>query len=93
MPALAAPLVPFLWLLGGARLVFSPAPEKSARVATIAWPEGTMGQPEFLRALEPNLSNDERDKLTTAFARIHDHFIEATRRADRRLAGGERHGV
>ncbi|MFN0315904.1 MAG: apolipoprotein N-acyltransferase [Burkholderiales bacterium] len=66
-------------MLGGARLVFSPAPQTSVRTATIAWPEGIMGQPEFLRALEPNLSNDERDELSTAFARIHDRFVEATR--------------
>lgn len=70
-------------LLGGARLVFSPTPEKSVRIAAIGWPEGIMAQTEFMRALEPNLSSDERGKLGSSFERIHDYFLDATRREAR----------
>jgi len=70
-------------LLGGARLTFSPMPQKTVRVAAIGWPEGAVTQPEFMRALEPNLSSDEREKLRLAFQRIHDYFLDASRREAR----------
>lgn len=70
-------------ILGGARLVFSPMPAKTARIAAIGWPEGILSQPEFLRALEPRLSGDERERLSIAFGRIHDHFLNASQREAR----------
>jgi apolipoprotein N-acyltransferase len=69
--------------LGGARLVFSSIPEQSIRVAAIGWPEEIISQPDFMRALEPALSNDERTRLNLMFTRIHDYFLDATRREAR----------
>jgi apolipoprotein N-acyltransferase len=42
-----------------------------------------MAQPHFLRALEPDLSAEDRNKLSLSFARILDYFLEATRREAR----------
>jgi apolipoprotein N-acyltransferase len=68
---------------GGARLVFSSTPDKTIRVATIGWPEGILQQADFMRALEPDLPGDDRARLSSAFARIHDYFLDATRREAR----------
>lgn len=70
-------------IAGGARLVFGHVPEKSVRSATIGWPEGAITQTDYLRALDPELPSDRRDKLRVAFRRIHDYFLDASRREAR----------
>lgn len=70
-------------LLGGARLVFSPVADRSVRAAAVGWPEGIAAQPEFMRALEPGLPDEEREKLRSIFTRIQDYFLEVSRREAR----------
>jgi apolipoprotein N-acyltransferase len=75
-------------LLGGLRLVLSPTPNKSVRVAAIGWPEEIVAQAELMsalvpRALTPDLPSAERDQLSETFERVNGYFFEASRREAR----------
>ena len=70
-------------VFGGARLVFGETATRTVRIAAIGWPEGIVARPEYLRALEPDLPKEEREKLRSAFQRVHDYFLEASRREAR----------
>jgi apolipoprotein N-acyltransferase len=76
-----------IWILamtlGGARPYLIHTDGKTVRVAAIGWPEGVVTQREFLRAIEPNLASEELEKLRSAFARIQDHFADASLREAR----------
>jgi apolipoprotein N-acyltransferase len=78
-------VVVLMW--GGARLVFSPPPMASARIAAIGWPEQLASRPEYLRAFDPALPSDERQGLSRKFEHIHQYFFDATRREA--LAGAQ----
>jgi apolipoprotein N-acyltransferase len=69
-------------LLGGLRIAFAPE-RKTVRIAGIGWPSGIVEASEFLRAVEPDFTDAERDKLHPAFARIQDSFLERSEREAR----------
>lgn len=67
-------------LFGGARLAFTGAPKGGVRVAAIGWPEGVLTQEQLMRSIAPGAQDIDRRMLLAGFARVLDHFVEATRR-------------
>jgi apolipoprotein N-acyltransferase len=61
-------------LFGGLRIAFAPA-RQTVRIAGIGWPSGIVEPQEFLRAVEPDFTEAEREKLRPAFARIQGSFL------------------
>jgi apolipoprotein N-acyltransferase len=61
-------------LLGGVRLALAPD-RRTVRIAGIGWPRDIIEAEEFIRAVEPDLTDAERKKLKAAFARIQDSFL------------------
>lgn len=66
-------------LLGGLRIAFAPE-RRTVRIAGIGWPKGIVEPAEFLRAVEPDFTDAEREKLRPAFARIRDAFLARSQR-------------
>ena len=69
-------------LLGGLRIAFAPE-HQTVRVAGIGWPKGIIEAPEFLRAVEPDLTDAEREKLRSAFTKIQESFLSRSAREAR----------
>jgi apolipoprotein N-acyltransferase len=70
-------------VLGAVRLAFSGAPKHGVRVAAIGWPEGVVTQEQLMRSIVPGQQAPDRGGLSVGFARINDHFVDATRREAR----------
>ena len=69
-------------LFGGLRIAFAPE-RKTVRIAGIGWPSGIVERKEFMRAVEPDLTDAAREKLRPAFARIQDSFLSRSEREAR----------
>lgn len=69
-----AGIVSAILLWGGLRLARSPQKE-TVRIAGIGWPKGIIEVQEFMRAVVPDLSEEERMRLNVAFRRIQDSFL------------------
>jgi apolipoprotein N-acyltransferase len=69
-------------LLGGLRVALAPE-RQTVRIAGIGWPKGIIEPSEFLRAVEPDFTDAEREKLRPAFARIQDAFLSRSAREAR----------
>jgi len=66
-------------LLGGLRIAF--APEKQmVRIAGIGWPRGIIERDAFMRAVAPDLTDDEQEKLRSVFAQVQDSFLSRSAR-------------
>ena len=81
-------------LFGGLRIAFAPE-RQTVRIAGIGWPKGIIEPAEFRRAVEPDFTDAEREKLRPRL-RPDSEFIScaepargAGRIEDYRLAGGE----
>ncbi len=72
-----------IYMAGGARLGRKRANEKTVRVAGIGWPDGLLEQREMMRVFDPQPSDPEREYLRQGFQRIHDKFLDDTRREAR----------
>ena len=78
----------FIWitfailLFGGLRIGLAPE-RRTVRVAGIGWPKGIIEPVEFMRAVEPDLTVAERDKLNLAFVQIQDSFLARSEREAR----------
>ncbi len=73
-----AGVVSAILLLGGLRIAFAPE-RQTVRIAGIGWPKGIVEPEEFMRAVEPDCTQAERDKLRPAFARIQESFLARSR--------------
>lgn len=73
-----------LW--GGLRIALAPA-RTTVRIAGIGWPKGIVEREEFVRAIMPDMTGEEREKLNEAFRRIQDAFL--TRSAREAHAGAK----
>jgi len=69
-------------LFGGLRIALAPA-RRTIRVAGIGWPKGIIEPVEFRRAVEPDLTVEERDMLNLAFVQIQDSFLARSEREAR----------
>jgi len=69
-------------LFGGLRISLAPE-RKTVRIAGIGWPSGIVEREEFMRAVEPNLTDGERDKLRLVFAKIQESFLSRSAREAR----------
>lgn len=69
-------------LFGGLRIVFAPE-RKTVRIAGIGWPKGVVEREEFMHAVEPDLTDAEREKLRGNFARVQDAFLSRSAREAR----------
>lgn len=69
-------------LLGGLRLALTPA-HRTVRVAGIGWPKGIIEPAEFLRAVAPDLTAEQRELFKPAFKRIQDSFLDRSIREAR----------
>jgi len=69
-------------LFGGLRIALAPA-RRTVRVAGIGWPKGIIEREQFMRAVLPGLSIEERDKLNIAFVKIQDTFLARSEREAR----------
>jgi len=79
---ISAAITSAIVLLGSLRITFAPA-RHTVRIAGIGWPKGIIDQAEFMRAVEPNLPSDEREKLNLTFKRIQDSFLARSEREAR----------
>jgi len=50
------------------------------RIAGIGWPSGIVEREQFMRAVDPAMTADERAKLRLAFQQIQDSFLARSRR-------------
>lgn len=71
-----------IFLLGGMRIAFSPE-RATVRVAGIGWPKGIVEREEFMRAVMPDITPAEREKLNQAFKRIQESFLARSEREAR----------
>ena len=69
-----------LW--AGLRIALAPARE-TVRIAGIGWPKGIIEREAFMRAIMPDLTEAEREKLNAAFSRIQDSFLARSEREAR----------
>jgi apolipoprotein N-acyltransferase len=69
-------------LFGGLRIAFAPE-RQTVRIAGVGWPRGIIEPAEFMRAVEPDFTDAEREKLRPAFARIQDSFLSRSEREAR----------
>jgi apolipoprotein N-acyltransferase len=71
-------------LFGGAiRLAVAPTDKPSMRVATLNRPVDLFIPGEITRIAEGSVSSDERPRLSTKLTRLHDWFLEGSRREAR----------
>jgi len=77
-----AGVVGVIILLGGLRIVLAPE-RQTVRVAGIGWPKGIIEREAFKRAVEPDITAEERAKLRLAFTRLHDSFLARSEREAR----------
>jgi len=80
--AIFAAVASVIALAGGLRLALS-RPRATVRVAGIGWPKGIVEAEAFMRAVQPGLAPEQREKLRAAFARIQESFLERTAREAR----------
>lgn len=71
-----------IFLLGGMRIAFAPE-RATVRVAGIGWPKGIIEAEEFMRAVMPDMTPAEREKLNQAFMRIQESFLARSAREAR----------
>lgn len=70
-------------LAGGIRVLSGPRAEKSVRAAAVGWPDHLGQRSWFLRALDRELPDDERESLRRSFQGVQEYFLDATRREAR----------
>jgi len=68
---------------GSVRLVLAPTDRPSLRTATLNRPVDLFGPGEMTRIAEGRLSADERSRLSAKLTRLHDWFLEGSRREAR----------
>ncbi len=61
-------------LLGGLRVVLAPE-RQTVRIAGIGWPKDIIEREEFMRAIVPVMTAEERGKLKLDLVRLHDSFL------------------
>ncbi len=66
-------------LFGGLRIAFAPE-RRTVRIAGIGWPSGIIEREEFMRAVDPAMTAEERTKLQLAFQRIQESFLARSQR-------------
>jgi apolipoprotein N-acyltransferase len=83
-PLLACAAVLGAIVLGGCvRLALAPTDRPSLRMATLNRPVDLFAPGEMTRIAEGRLSPDERTRLTAKLTRLHDWFLEGSRREAR----------
>jgi apolipoprotein N-acyltransferase len=71
-----------IFLLGGMRIAFA-SERSTVRVAGIGWPKGIIEAEEFMRAVMPDMTPAEHEKLNQAFMRIQQSFLARSEREAR----------
>jgi len=69
-------------LLGGLRISLAPE-RQTVRIAGIGWPRGIVEPAKFMRAIEPDMTAPEKQKLNASFIQIQDSFLARSEREAR----------